>query len=549
MQNRKLPLWVIGAIVGALLTISLIALSYLGSRVLGLPFVGFEFFDWLGRVLPGGLVTFAIDSIVAVIRSLNLGPTATTAKLAEQIMGVGAIITLGAVAGAIFFALAPRINAKNNYLAGVVLGVLVGIAMLLIIAAVGRPAQIDPLVSGVWTLALFTVWGFAHNWVYNDLTRTGKVIKSDGTVLEVEGIDRRQFLLRLGGATATITVIGAGLGALLGQREQTAQIAASSANAANVDGTRWSANNELPNASAALEPAPGTRPEFTALENHYRIDINSIPPVVDGETWRLTINGLVENPLELTMEQIQAYEPIDRFVTLSCISNPIAGDLIGTQLWTGASLKRILEDARPNSTASYIKMTAADGFYEYVSIEKVMEDERVMLAYYWDGVPLEIEHGFPLRIYIPDRYGMKQPKWLTGLELIDSEEEGFWVQRGWDAVARVNTTSVIDTVAANDTYERDGTMYVPVGGIAYAGARSISKVEVRVDDGNWVQAQLRTPISDTTWVVWRYDWAFAQGRHTFEVRAVDGDNVAQEETSRSVRPSGATGIHSLNRTL
>src|SRR5690606_24232745 len=94
--------------------------------------------------------------------------------------------------------------------------------------------------------------------------------------------------------------------------------------------------------------------------------------------------------------------------------------------------------------------------------------------------------------------------------------------------------------------EHDGTTYIPIGGIAHAGDRSISKVEVRVDEGDWQEAQLRDPLSDTTWVIWRYEWPFEAGRHTFEVRCVDGAGEPQIETLRGTRPSGATGIHRVN---
>ena len=120
-----------------------------------------------------------------------------------------------------------------------------------------------------------------------------------------------------------------------------------------------------------------------------------------------------------------------------------------------------------------------------------------MLAYAWDGVPLPVGHGFPLRIYIPDVYGMKQPKWIESIEATDHWEPGYWVVRGWDKVARMKATSVIDTVGMNMKiiYADRGTL-VPIGGIAHAGARGISKVEVRVDDGPWQQAALRTPLSE-----------------------------------------------------
>ena len=130
----------------------------------------------------------------------------------------------------------------------------------------------------------------------------------------------------------------------------------------------------------------------------------------------------------------------------------------------------------------------------------------------------------------------------------DRPNPGYWVSRGWDQVARVRATSVIDTVAEPVEAE-DGGMAVPIGGIAYAGTRGISRVEVRVDDGEWQEAQLRAPLSDVTWVIWRYDWPFAEGRHTFEVRCFEADGTEQITRVSDPRPSGATGIHEVRTAL
>ena len=177
-----------------------------------------------------------------------------------------------------------------------------------------------------------------------------------------------------------------------------------------------------------------------------------------------------------------------------------------------------------------------------------------MLAYNWDGRPIPFDHGFPLRIWLPDRYGMKQPKWITGIEVIGEYKPGYWVERNWDEVARMHATAVIDTVAIDAVIEDGDRKLIPVGGIAHAGARGISKVEVRIynedkNKGDWHEARLRKPLSDTTWVVWRYDWPFAEGRHTFEVRCVEADGTPQIEEVNPPRPSGATGIHSKSATV
>lgn len=340
-------------------------------------------------------------------------------------------------------------------------------------------------------------------------------------------------MVYLGGAAALVTVVAAGGAASLGGRRPDEEAEA---------GTRWSEVNRLPNADAAVQPAPGTRPELTPLEAHYRIDINLAPVVIDEKTWRLRVEGLVAAPLELTLDELRAYESVDQFVTLSCISNPIGGDLIGTTRWTGVPLVRLLDDWNLDPRASHLRITAADGFFEIIPVADIRRDERIMLCYAWDGVPLRFRHGFPLRIYIPDRYGMKQPKWIERIEAVDAWEPGYWVVRGWDREARMKATAVIDTVAQEAIVDEGGRALVPVGGIAHAGARGISRVEVRVDDGPWQEARLREPLSRTTWVLWRFDWPFEPGEHLLTVRCFEGDGTPQISERRPPHPSGATGL-------
>ena len=144
---------------------------------------------------------------------------------------------------------------------------------------------------------------------------------------------------------------------------------------------------------------------------------------------------------------------------------------------------------------------------------------------------------------------MKQPKWITGIEVTDTYQEGYWVERNWDETAQVKTTSVIDTVVLNPIIDDGDQRLVPVGGIAFSGARGISKVEVRVDGGLWQEAKLRAPLSETTWVIWRHDWPFAAGEHTFELRCTEADGPPQIKEEHANRPSGATGLHSYQATI
>jgi DMSO/TMAO reductase YedYZ molybdopterin-dependent catalytic subunit len=299
--------------------------------------------------------------------------------------------------------------------------------------------------------------------------------------------------------------------------------------------------------AARIQPAPGTREELTSNAAFYRIDINTSPPEVNGETWRLEVDGLVDHPLSLTLADLMGMPLVTQTITLSCISNPVGGDLISTSHWTGVPLQHLLDLAGLKPEAKELFIEAADGFYECVGMRD-LEDPRTLLVFAMNGEPLPVEHGFPLRIYIPNRYGMKQPKWIERMTAIDHEGAGYWVDRGWSETAYVNTTSVIDTVAVEAADPSTGT--IPVGGIAYAGERGISRVEVQVDEEPWMEAELRTPpLSGLAWVQWRLDWPQQPGRHTFRVRAYDASGGLQVLSPRGVRPDGATGVHELTVTV
>jgi DMSO/TMAO reductase YedYZ molybdopterin-dependent catalytic subunit len=527
-----------GLLVSAMVTASLISTFYLAWKVAGLPFVPFDVFDWMTRILPGQVLAFGIGAMVTVIRALNLGPTAAGAKAAEHAMAIAGMFFTGIFAGTILFGIIRALRGRYARTLGLALGIAVAVPVALISHQAGQTASTGPGLSGLWVLVAVLFWGATLGWAYQQLLIGGGTVAKHAGEDTVERIDRRRFLVRLGGATAVVIVIGAVVGELAEAKRKRVRVTTGK-------DLLWSSTHPLPNAKAAVKPVPGTRPEYTPLERHYRIDIDTSPPIIDPQHWRLKIDGLVEKPLALTLDELQRFEPMHQFITLSCISNPVGGDLIGTTRWTGACLQRLLPSLRLQAGATHLKIRAADGFYEVVSLETIRSDERVMLTYAWDGVPLLPEHGFPLRIYIPDIYGMKQPKWIESIEVTDHWEPGFWVDRGWDKDARMKSTSVIDTVAVDMTIiNADHRRLVPIGGIAHAGARGISRVELQVDDGPWQEAALRTPLSDLTWVVWRYEWPFDHGKHTFRVRCYEGNGTLQIASPSPVEPSGATGLYS-----
>jgi DMSO/TMAO reductase YedYZ molybdopterin-dependent catalytic subunit len=505
-----------GASVGALLTAPLVAVSYLAWKLVGLPFAPFDVFDWIARALPGSVVTFGINSLVDVSRMLHVTSAGVAAKTAEQTMAIAMMFVGGSVAGAVLFGVL-RMSGEPALLFGVILGAVLGGAALIIEQEMNRIPR-GSFVDGSWVVATFLAWGLIFGWVHDRLREASEHATNGRSPAEggAEGVDRRRFLIRFAGTTAGTTFVGALWGMVAGHRR-------------GVDaGERWSANHALPNGGALIVAAPGTRPELTPLEQHYRIDTDTRAPVIDERRWRLKIGGMVERPLELTLDELRRDEPMHQFVTLACISNPLGGDLIGTTRWTGVSLQRLLPRFAVKPGATHLRITSADGFHEVIAIDMIRKDQRVMLTHAWDGVPLPAEHGFPLRVYIPDVYGMKQPKWIQAIDAIDRWEPGFWVARGWDQEGRMNATSVVDTIAvrAKVTDVNGGTL-VPLGGIAIAGARGISKVQLRVDDGEWSEARLRDPLSETTWVVWRSDRPIRQGEHTFTVRCYDGNGAPQ----------------------
>ncbi|MEZ4769275.1 MAG: hypothetical protein R2844_12715 [Caldilineales bacterium] len=126
---------------------------------------------------------------------------------------------------------------------------------------------------------------------------------------------------------------------------------------------------------------------------------------------------------------------------------------------------------------------------------------------------------------------------------VADEPNGYWVDRGWSRTAEMRTTSVIDAV--NVEQADDGSTVM--GGIAHAGERGISKVEVQVDDGPWQEAELRVPpLSQLTWVQWRYQESLPAGGHVAAVRAYDGDGTLQVAESNPPHPNGATGIDTFS---
>lgn len=278
--------------------------------------------------------------------------------------------------------------------------------------------------------------------------------------------------------------------------------------------------------------------EVTPNADFFEVSKNPFDPQVDATRWRLEIGGMVENPLSFTFEEIKSLPAVEEYATLACISNQVGGDLIGNALWRGVRLKDLLAEARLKEGVVDIVLTAADDYRDSISIERALQDGTI-LVYEMNGEQLTSSHGFPVRLIVPGIYGMKNVKWIKRIEAVDYDFKGYWQRRGWDDRAEYQTMSRIDAPDGNVS----GT--TQLAGIAFAGDRGISKVEVSTDGGKtWEEAEVKEPLSRNSWVLWHREWSpQSKGDHIIVVRATDWRGVVQ--TSRYARPdpAGSTGYH------
>jgi hypothetical protein len=265
-------------------------------------------------------------------------------------------------------------------------------------------------------------------------------------------------------------------------------------------------------------------------------------PRLDLASWRLRINGLVRRPIELDFKRLQSLPTVEETLTLECIGNPPDGSAIGNAQWVGVRLKPLLEKAGVNPKAQYAAMHAADGYYTGVTVDEIMRPEN-FLPYLMNGEPLPPAHGFPVRLFIPGKYGMKQPKWITEIHFVDRPFVGYWEARGWSQSAwrKVNSgffsprppSSLISFLIPATNVATPVNLY----GWALAGPSGIRKVEVSTDGGvNWHEARLLQNSSPYRWTVWQYRFAPASaGKYSVRVRATDGDGVTQPVSDPDTR--------------
>ena len=361
------------------------------------------------------------------------------------------------------------------------------------------------------------------------------VTESRPSIAQLTPSDRRRFL-----AAAGLTTLGAVVVGTTARRLGTKETAAASRRQVSLPRAR----QPLPAAPAGIQStAPGVTPFFTPNGDFYRIDTAITVPQVPIEGWTLKVRGMVDSPLELTFDELVSRELIESDITLTCVSNEVGGKLMGTARWLGIRLDDLLRDAGMQSDADQIVGRSVDGYTCGFPVA-ALDGRDALIAIGMNGEPLPLQHGFPARLIVPGLYGyVSATKWLTELEVTRFDRfDQYWVERGWVNDAPIKVQSRIDTPKGLSKVAA-GT--VAIGGIAWAQTRGIERVEVRVDDGEWVETTLAAELNDVTWRQWSYAWSAAPGRHTIAVRATEKNGPIQTDERSEPFPSGATGQHSI----
>jgi DMSO/TMAO reductase YedYZ molybdopterin-dependent catalytic subunit len=255
----------------------------------------------------------------------------------------------------------------------------------------------------------------------------------------------------------------------------------------------------------------------------------------------------VERPQTYRFEDLLAMPAVTQETTLECISNGVGDGLMSNARWKGVPMQRLLEAVRPQPGVMAVFLHAADGYTDSFAFEKAM-DPTTLVVYEMNGMPLPARHGYPVRIIVPGLFGEKNVKWVTRIELVNSHVKGFYAQQGWGPNFVIPSCSRFDQPHHGQTVALQTTAVVPLKGVAFAGARGVSRVEVSLDNTlTWHEARIDYRGAPMAWVLWSYDWHPAQpGRYMLVVRATDGTGTVQTPEERSFAPEGATGYHRVS---
>ncbi len=295
-------------------------------------------------------------------------------------------------------------------------------------------------------------------------------------------------------------------------------------------------------------PTPGVAPWITPNKDFYRIDTALSVPEINAQDWELRIHGMVEQEVTITFQDLLDAQLIESHVTLTCVSNPVGGNLAGNAKWLGMPIRDVLKMARPKEGADMVLSTSIDGFSASTPLEVLQDDRDAMLAIGMNGEPLPLEHGYPVRMVVPGLYGfVSATKWVVDLEVTRFEDkQAYWTQRSWSERGPIKTMARVEVPKS---FAKVAAGTVAIGGTAWAQTRGIDKVEVQIDNGPWTEAVLAAEASVITWRQWSYEWDATPGPHYIKVRATDGTGEVQTDKRADPVPDGASGWQSVAVTV
>jgi DMSO/TMAO reductase YedYZ molybdopterin-dependent catalytic subunit len=441
-----------GAVAGLVMT----AWMFVMRVVFGAPTLPELVQDQLIALVPGSVFGFVIDRLQFVAKPVLL-------------VGLAALgVPFGALVGWLYGRFHRR-QAPRELLGGAVCGAGVWLAFEVAVIAWGGGVVVALPNSG-WLLMSAAVYGIALVL----LVRFIEVPMKHGAP-----IDRQRRIVVLGGlAGSALLIAGGALGRMLtvNVEQQTAEPSQARPIAAQDADAQFAASPQQ-----SVRIPPGVTDEITPNDRFYIVSKNFNDPRVSADKWSLEVLGLVAQPRRFSYDEILALPAVSQYTTLECISNTLGGNLMSNAHWTGVPLSDLMHalDVRPEARA--ITFRSADNYYESFPLDVALAP-GVLLAHTMNGMPLPDKHGFPLRLILPGRYGVKNPKWITKIEFYQAAEpiEGYWVRRGWDRDALVQTVARIDTPQNNATITGPT---VEIGGVAFAGGRGISRVEASIDGG------------------------------------------------------------------
>lgn len=517
-----------GALAGMVMTIVMLVLLLLGVTSRS---VSNLVSDKIASLAGPGITEFFIQSIGALGKEMLFLTVLIGQVVVGGLLGLGLAFVTGRTTH-------PQTVWRNSFIisTGFWLVFVVAGLPLLDQGFLGVGLEKDQIAMLIISFMLFQLFGLVLGYAFLQLVSTPVLATSPSTTLTEKQIEARQERLETEARTSRrrfvgtvsaifVLVVGAAIGTRAFGGPPLTEYRASLGNL-NPDGT--------------LEG------EVTPTGNFYQVSKNTFNPNVDGKSWKLTIDGLVNTPVSFDLNSLSQFPRQNVYHTLTCISNPVGGDLIGNAEWSGIQFKALLDKAGVKPGVKKVVFTSADGYKDSITIDKALEPNTT-LAVEMNGAPLTSDHGYPARMLIPDIYGMKNAKWLTGITLIDTEFAGFWQQQGWDNGAQIQIESSFVSPADGD--QISGGKTTTLKGVAFAGSRNIEKVEVSADSGKtWQTATIKPRLGANSWTLWRFDWTPPAGNkgYILQVRATQEGGKLQIDKTSEAFPSGSTGYHTIS---